>query len=243
MEVLRGRRGPVAPCARATSSSGSTWRPPAGALDAAGALLGLHPLALEDSREFFSGRSSTAIRGPAVRLLAGGTPTTGAREPVEVHLHISGGLLFTVRHAQPAPTRRAARRAGGGHEAEDYVLYRVLDAPTDALYPVIDHLEARIDAHRVRGAPRSSPAAARPHPPAQAGGPAAATAALLCPARPVSAGERGDPLPARASTLSKREYFRDVGDHLVQLTGELQRQPRRPQHADLDVLQRERHAA
>ena len=31
-------------------------------------------------------------------------------------------------------------------QAEDYIVYRVLDALTDALYPVVDHLEARIDA-------------------------------------------------------------------------------------------------
>ena len=48
---------------------------------------------------------------------------------------------------------------------------------------------------------------------------------------------------ARARRASKREYLRDVGDHLVQVTGELQRQTRRPQHADLDVLQRERERA
>ena len=33
-----------------------------------------------------------------------------------------------------------------GPQAEDYVVYRVLDALTDALFPVIDELETRIDA-------------------------------------------------------------------------------------------------
>ena len=31
-------------------------------------------------------------------------------------------------------------------EAEEYIVYRVLDALTDALFPVIDDLERRIDA-------------------------------------------------------------------------------------------------
>ena len=65
-----------------------------------------------------------------------------------MHLHISGGFLFTVRRgaAAPSSTPCATTLAGGDAEAEEYIVYRVLDALTDALFPVVDHLEARIDA-------------------------------------------------------------------------------------------------
>src|SRR5688500_19614183 len=71
------------------------------ALDEIGALLRLHPLALEDSREF-SQRPKLDRYPDAVllvywsaRVVEDGT----AVEPVEVHLHISGGWLVTVRRA------------------------------------------------------------------------------------------------------------------------------------------------
>ena len=76
------------------------------------------------------------------------TPDGRGTELVEVHLHISGGFLFTVRRVPCTELDAAARRARRRRtpQAEDYILYRVLDGLTDALYPVVDHLEGRIDA-------------------------------------------------------------------------------------------------
>ena len=75
--------------------------PAAGELDRAGELLGLHPLAREDSREF--AQRPKLDRYPETVLLvywsARITDDGLAVEPVEVHLHISGGFLLTVRHA------------------------------------------------------------------------------------------------------------------------------------------------
>ena len=86
-----------------------------------------------------------------------------AIEPIEVHLHISGGFLFTVRRAPCRGARRAARRRScpDDAEAEDYIVYRVLDALTDALYPVVDQLEARIDALEEQVLQRHRPPPAR----------------------------------------------------------------------------------
>ena len=75
------------------------------------------------------------------------TPDQLGIELVEVHLHISGAFLLTVRHAT-CPELDALRDELSPEEsqAEDYIVYRVLDMLTDALYPVVDYLEARIDA-------------------------------------------------------------------------------------------------
>src|ERR687898_846440 len=121
---------------------------PGDAVERAGALLGLHPLALEDSREFAQ-RPKLDRYPQAVLLVYWSARITANRlavEPVEVHLHISGGFLLTVRRA-PCPEIEALHaELPEENGSEDYVVYRVLDALTDALFPVIDHLEVRIDA-------------------------------------------------------------------------------------------------
>ena len=191
----------------------------------AGELLGLHELALEDTREF--GQRPKLDRYPGAVLLvywtAHVTADGLATEQIEVHLHISGGFLFTVRH-EPCPELDALRAtfASGDPEAEEYAVYLVLDALTDALFPVVDSLEKRIDAleelvlhatdrHQLSDIYRLKQEVQhlqrRIVPQRDQFG--AATEAIVA-------------LPGL--TRGSREYLRDVGDHLVQVTGELQRQ-------------------
>ncbi len=199
-------------------------RPAAGELDRAGELLGLHPLAREDSREF--AQRPKLDRYPDTVLLvywsARITDNGLAVEPVEVHLHISGGFLLTVRHTACLELDTLHAELQDGPIAEDYVIYKVLDALTDAIYPVIDHLETRIDAleaavlndvrqpqlgqiHRLK---QEVQQVQRRIAPQREQFPAASAAILQLPGL-----ERGS-----------REYLRDIGDHLVQVAGELGRQ-------------------
>ena len=193
-------------------------------LEAAGALLHLHPLALEDSREF-SQRPKLDVYPDAVLFVYWSARITddGANvEPVEVHLHISGGWLFTVRHAECLVLDALHDELPGSQESEEYVVYRVLDALTDAIYPVIDHLEARIDGieSEVLHDPRQ-PQLGHIHRLKQE---VQQLHRRLLAQRDQFSQASAAILSLPGLTLSKREYFRDVGDHLVQLTGELQRQ-------------------
>jgi magnesium transporter len=194
-------------------------------VDAAGGLLGLHELALEDTREF--GQRPKLDRYPGRVLLvywtAHVTPNRLAVELIEVHMHISGGFLFTVR---PASSRELDElRDALAHaeaETEEYIVYRVLDALTDALFPVIDHLEARIDEleelvlnatdrrqlgdiyrlkQEVQGVQRK-----------------------LVPQRDQFGAAMDAIVALPGLTRGSREYLRDIGDHLAQVTGELYRQ-------------------
>ena len=100
----------------------------------------------------------------------------------------------------------------------------MLDALTDALFPVVDNLEDRIDAPGGRGAARAATSRQLGADlPAQAGGPARSTAGS---SRSATTSARQDAaiIALPGLTRGKREYLRDVGDHLVQVTGELQRQ-------------------
>ncbi len=194
-------------------------------LMAAGALLGLHELALEDTREF--NQRPKLDRYPDHVLLvywsARVTPNQPAIEPVEVHLHISGGYLFTVHRetCDELDVLHDELRAQGS-EAEDYILYRVLDGLTDALYPVVDHLEGRIDSleaavlgdtdkrqlgeiYRLKQEVQLLQRRLVP----QRDQFAAATEAVVA-------------LPGL--THGAREYLRDIGDHLAQIASELFRQ-------------------
>ena len=159
-----------------------------------------------------------------------------------MHLHISGGFLFTVRRA-PCPELDSLHDGlvPQGAEAEEYIVYRVLDALTDAIYPVIDHFEARIDAleERVLEAPdrlqltdiyrlKQEVQALQRRLVSQRDQFGAASEAIL-------------ELPGL--TRGSRVYLRDIGDHLAQVTGELYRQTDDLGALDVDVLRRQREPA
>jgi magnesium transporter len=194
-------------------------------LDAAGALLQLHELALEDTREFAQRPKLDRYPG-AVLLVYWTARVTGdpaGVEQVEVHLHISGDFLFTV-HRIPCIELDALRATLSPEDAEteEYIVYRVLDGLTDALFPVVDHLEARIDAleETVLREPdrRQLSEIYRLKQEVQQ------LQRRLVPQRDhfPAVGEAVAALPGL--TRGPREYLRDVGDHLAQVTGELYRQ-------------------
>jgi magnesium transporter len=194
-------------------------------LDRVGSLLDLHPLALEDTKEF-NQRPKVDRYAEAVLVVF---YTARVDDPeqapllLEIHLHISGGWLFTARRALCDELDRL-------HEmlvpqdvaAEDYVIYQVLDALTDALYPVIDRLEDRIDALEARVLSRVDRRQL-----AEIYRIKQDVQTIL--RRMVSqrdqfgaASEAIHQLPGL--THGSREYLRDIGDHLAQVTGELYRQ-------------------
>ncbi len=194
-------------------------------LDAAGALLELHPLALEDTREF--AQRPKLDRYPGAVLLVHWTARTAddglGVEQIEVHLHISGGFLMTVRR-RPCPELDALHDVliPEGTDDEDYIVYRVLDALTDALFPVVDHLEGRIDAleeevlrdtdrHQLGQIYRLKQEVQM-------------LLRRLTPQRDQFAAATDAIIALPGLTRGSREYLRDIGDHLAQVTSELYRQ-------------------
>jgi magnesium transporter len=194
-------------------------------LGAAAELLGLHELALEDTREF--GQRAKVDRYPGAVLLvfwsAHVTPNALGVELFEVHLHISGGFLVTVRRVRSAEldALRETLRDGDA-QAEEYIVYRVLDALTDALFPAVEHLEARIDALEeivLRDTDRRLLADIyRLKQEVQQ------LQRRLVPQRDQFGAAVDAILALPGLTRGPREYLRDIGDHLAQVTGELYRQ-------------------
>src|SRR4051794_37521798 len=124
------------------------------AVDDLGTALGLHPVALEDTREFGQ-RPKLDPYGDHLLLVFYTARTTGDAdapgEPLEVHLYLSGDFMATVRRDDCDALDDLHRRLHDEptHD-EEVLIYRVLDALTDAYYPVIEAIETEIDALEAR---------------------------------------------------------------------------------------------
>jgi magnesium transporter len=197
--------------------------PSAADLHRAGNVLGLHPLAMEDSIEW-NQRPKVDTYGDHVLVVF---YTARARGDdvvqIEVHVYVSGGFVLTVR-------RETCDALDGLHEQlahepiedEGRLVYRILDMLTDAYYPVVDALEGRIDdveAQVLLRARREQ---------------ITAIYRLRQEVRELlrTATSQRDHFMATAEAIralpglqqGTRETMRDVGDHLAQITGELGRQ-------------------
>jgi magnesium transporter len=107
-------------------------------------LLGLHPAAVEDSREWEQLPRLDEYDDHALLIFFTARERDGHVEPVEVHVYVSGSWIVTLRRCE---TKLDAQRSWiASHECdEDQVLYHVLDALADGWDPVIDLLDRRVD--------------------------------------------------------------------------------------------------
>jgi magnesium transporter len=192
-------------------------------LEEAGRLLGLHELAMEDSREMGQRPKVDRYADTVLVVYWSARPADSGVELLEVHLHISGAFLFTARQG-PCAGIEGLRETLPAEpvSAEEYIVYRVLDVLTDALYPVIDHIEDQVD--RLEGEILSDTTSAQLGAIYRLKQEVHLLQRRLVPQRDQFGGaiEAIQALPGL--TRGPREYLGDVGDHLVQVTGELHRQ-------------------
>jgi magnesium transporter len=187
--------------------------------------LGLHPMAVEDTREFSQRPKVDSYQDHVLLVFYTARPADDDRvvEAVEVHVYVSGHWIVTVRQ-RPVPVLDDLHETlvPEGTEEEDYLVYLILDGLTDAFYPAIAALEERIDAleGEVLGHPR------REHL-----GRVYRLKQEVHELQRLVAGQRDQFQTASSAILDlaslsrgQRAYLRDVGDHLSQIGGELQRQ-------------------
>jgi magnesium transporter len=192
-------------------------------LDTLGELLDLHPLALEDTREFGQRPKIDDYEDHLLVVFYAAALRDGEAEPIEVHIYLSGEFVVTVRRGGCDALDRLHDELGETPtDDEGFLVYKVLDTLTDSYYPVIDGLEALIDGLEeqvlVRARREQLTAVYRLRQQVRE---------LLR----IAAAQR-DHYLLTAEAIRKlpglrqgtREYLRDVGDHLVQVAGELQRQ-------------------
>jgi magnesium transporter len=115
-----------------------------------GELLHLHPVALEDTREFGQDPKLDAYEEHVLLVFYTAKPVDVSErcvEPIEVHVHISGGWVLTVRREEFPPLDHLHELLVPADTAvEDYLVYRILDGLADGFYPAIDLIEQRVDA-------------------------------------------------------------------------------------------------
>jgi len=193
-----------------------------------GELLGLHPVAIEDTVEF-SQRPKLDSYGDHLLFVfytvrKGRNTGEALFEPVEVHIYISGSFVVTIRRAECTQLDALHHELDSADsEAEDYIVYKVFDVLTDAFYPIIDALEERIDAlesHVLLSRPSREHLAEiyrlkqRVHD----------LSRRVVPQRDRFTTGSDVILELPGLARGTREYLRDVGDHLVQIASELHRQ-------------------
>jgi len=193
-----------------------------------GELLGLHPVAIEDTVEFDQ-RPKLDSYGDHLLFVfytvrKGRNTGEGLFEPVEVHIYISGSFVITIRRAECTQLDALHHELDtADSKAEDYIVYKVFDVLTDAFYPIIDALEERIDAlesHVLLSRPSREHLAEiyrlkqRVHD----------LSRRVVPQRDRFTTGSDAILDLPGLARGTREYLRDVGDHLVQIASELHRQ-------------------
>jgi magnesium transporter len=201
-------------------------RPSGEDLDTLQEMLGLHPVALEDTREF--GQRPKVDAYEEYILVVFYTAMLDEDDqrlvhPVEVHVYVSGQWIVTVHQERlPLLERLRDELQPAGTHAEDYLVYRIFDSLTDAFYPAVARLEEQIDALEAEVLERPRRELLRRvyrikqevH----------ELQRLIAGQRDQFQSAAGAVLDLAGLSKGTREYLRDVGDHLSQIGGELQRQ-------------------
>jgi magnesium transporter len=187
-------------------------------------LLHLHPVAVEDTLEFGQRPKLDVYENHLLLVFySARVNDQGTAEPIEVHVYLAGSFMVTVRHMPcTALEDLHAQLANAPIHDEGYLTYRVLDTLTDAYYPVINAVETRVDALELEILGRARREQLR------------VIYRMRQEVRDMLriATSQRDHFPSTAEAIRQvpglsqgtREYLRDVGDHLAQVSGELQRQ-------------------
>src|SRR3954447_2428276 len=188
-------------------------------VDHLGRLLGLHPVAIEDTREFGQ-RPKVDVYSDHVLLVffTARLDEDGSVVPIEVHVYVAKDYLITVRRGRCDLLDDLRARV---EEVREHPVYKILDTLTDAFYPVIEGLEERVDAleAQVLERPRREQLTT--------------IYRLLQEVRGIGriATVQSDQFQAASDDLKRLvelddtgEYLNDIGDHLAQIAGELHRQ-------------------
>ncbi|MGN6125582.1 MAG: magnesium transporter CorA family protein [Humibacter sp.] len=192
-----------------------------------GTLLGLHPLAVDDSVRFGQRPKLDTYGETALLVLQGGVesvPEDENEHPLEeIHCHLSGDFIVTLHRRPYAGLQDLKtlfeRSASSTSKSERYYLYKVIDTIVDSFFPMLADLDEEINALEdaiISNAGRRQ---------------LAETFRLkrlllmlrkaVVPMRDVFAREIEVIADLAGLEPDSHDYFRDVYDHLIRITDEL----------------------
>ena len=188
---------------------------------ALGEVFSFHPLALEDTRKRGQ-RPKLDDFGEYMFLVYYGAEekARGAVELVEVHAFLSGSYIVTTHRQEcQALNEIRDRLERQPPRSEQFVIYRVLDGLTDTFFPVLERLDDRIerlDEEIFEDAQQSQlrdiTAVRRT---------LVELRRVITPQRDLLARGTDDILEIPGLEVDSRNYFRDVYDHLIRLSDQI----------------------
>jgi magnesium transporter len=195
--------------------------PSADDITALGEIFSFHPLALEDMRKRGQ-RPKLDDFGECMFLVyyGVGEGEHGEIELEEVHAFLSGGYIVTAHQGACAALGEAHERLEAQvPRSEQFVVYRVLDGLTDTFFPILDKLDDRME--RLDGEIFD-----RPHPSqleeiVTLRRQLVALRRVVTPQRDLLARGVDDILEIPGLEADSRNYFRDVYDHAIRISDQI----------------------
>jgi magnesium transporter len=197
-----------------------------------------HPLALEDLRKkgqrpkledfddymflvYYGAQAPEDGAPPAPDAPPEAGPTGGERLKLEeVHAFISGSYLVTVHDgACKALDEVRERLDAQAPRSEQFVIYRVLDALTDTFFPLLEDLEDRLE--RLDEEIFSEPSPDHLQPLTELRRDLVELGRVATPQRDMLARHIDDILEIPGLQADSRDYFRDVYDHAIRISDQI----------------------
>ncbi len=188
---------------------------------ALGEVFSFHPLALEDTRKRGQ-RPKLEDFGEYMFLVYYGAEETkgGKIKLVEVHAFLSGGYIVTThRDGCPALDEIRDRLARQPPRSEQFVIYRVLDGLTDTFFPILERLDDRIE--RLDEEIFEDAQQSQLRDITEVRRTLVELRRVITPQRDLLARGTDDILEIPGLEVDSRNYFRDVYDHLIRLSDQI----------------------
>ena len=185
-----------------------------------GELFGFHPLALEDTQKFGQRPKLDPFGDYAFVVFYGARREQDRVLLTELHLFLSGSYVITI-HRDPCLELDELRGLlqDDPERGEQFVLYKIFDALTDSFFPVLEGMDDQIDEiedrivlqptdeqlQEIFGLKRDLITLRR----------------VVTPQRDLFARTIDDITMLPGLEPSKRDYFRDVYDHLIRISDQI----------------------
>jgi magnesium transporter len=184
-----------------------------------GEIFDFHPLALEDTLHFGQRPKLDDYDGYMFMVFYGADADADDEGVVlhEVHLFVSGQYLITVHH-DPLPVleQQRAKLERQVIHSEEFVLYRVIDALTDSFFPLLARMDDEIDG--VEAAMVEDPTEEQLQRVFALKRQLVTLRKVITPQRDIFARSIDRLAELPGLSLDKRDYFRDVYDHLIRIS-------------------------
>jgi magnesium transporter len=184
-------------------------------------IFSFHPLALEDLVKRGQ-RPKLEDFGDYMFLVyyGAGEGDGGKIALEEVHAFLSGGYIVTS-HARPCAVLEEARERFDAQapSSEQFVIYRVLDGLTDSFFPILDRLDDRME--RLDGEIFDRPDPSQLEEITALRRDLVALRRVVTPQRDLLARGVDDILELPGLEADSRNYFRDVYDHAIRISDQI----------------------